>query len=81
MKARNFIKHIVKAKSFNNIFNFTRQQKVKQLFRQHEVDWELTQKLIAISSADSSTFFAQSNKKTFQVKCFTEELTILVKFQ
>src|SRR5207237_9795537 len=54
MKARNFVKHIVKAKNFNNIFNSTRQQKVKQLSRQHEVSWELTQELLAVSSADAS---------------------------
>ena len=81
MKARNFVKHIVKAKNFNNIFNSTRQQKVKQLSRQHEVSWELTQGLLAVSSADGSTSFAQSNKKSFQVKCFTEELSTLVKLQ
>src|SRR3989337_1913951 len=81
MKARNFVKHIVKAKNFNNMFNSTRQQKVKQLSRQHEVDWELTQELIAVSSADGSTSFAQSGKKSFQIKCFTEELTTLVKLQ
>ena len=81
MKARNFVKHIVKAKNFNNNFNSTRQQKVKQLSRQHEVSWELTQELLAVSSADGSTSFAQSNKKSFQVKCFTEELSTLVKLQ
>ena len=78
MKARNFIKHIVKAKNFNNIFNSTRQQKVKQLSRQHEIS---CQELLAVSSADGSTSFAQSNKKSFQVKCFTEELSTLVKLQ
>src|SRR5436190_10797700 len=81
MKARNFVKHIVKTKNFNNIFNSTRQQKVKQLSHQHEVSWELTQELLAVSSADGSTSFAQSNKKSFQVKCFIEELSTLVKLQ
>ena len=81
MKARNFVKHIVQSKNFNNIFNSTHQQKVKQLSHQHEVDWKLTQKLIAMSSANGSTSFAQSNKKSFQVKCFTEELITLVKLQ
>jgi hypothetical protein len=81
MKARNLVKHIVKAKNFNNIYNSTRQQKIKQLSCQHEVEWELTKDLLAITSVDGSTSFAQSGKKSFQVKCFTEELTTLVKLK
>ena len=41
----------------------------------------MTKNLLAVSSTDGSTSFGQSGKKSFQVKCFTEELTTLVKLQ
>jgi ribonuclease HI len=80
-KMRDFTKHIVQAKNFNNIFNSNRQQKLKQLTKSDEIDWELTRDLIAVSSDEGSTSFANSGKKAFQIKCFTEELSTLQKLQ
>ena len=81
MKARKLVAQIVKAKSFNAIFNSRRQHKVKQLTRQDQIDWTITNDLLSEANADGTTSFSQSSKKAFQVKCFTEELSTLEKLK
>ena len=81
MKARKLVTQIVKAKSFNAIFNSRRQNKVKYLTRQDQIDWTITNDLLSEANADGSTSFFQSSKKAFQVKCFTEELSTLEKLK
>jgi len=81
LPTRKFVNQLCKAKSFNTVYNSSRQQKLKYLSQREQLNWTLTKNLLAFASADGSTSQIASADKAFQVKCFTEELPTIVKLQ
>ena len=78
LPTRKFVKQLCEAKSFNTVYNSSRQQKLKYLSQREQINWTLTKNLLASANADGSTSRIASADKAFQVKCFTEELPLLL---
>ena len=65
LPTRKFVKQLCEAKSFNTVYNSSRQQKLKHLSQREQINWTLTKNLLASANVDESTSRIASTDKAF----------------